>query len=84
MAACPIGMVIVELLDQLIRIDLLGTLEKAFVQWVIFTNVTSKACHDVDELAFEVSGNEVNWEKEWNAVPKEEMQGGRSKSKVWM
>lgn len=65
-----------ELLDQLIRIDLLETLEKAFVQWVIFANVTSEACHDVDELVFEVSVIEVNWEKEWNAVSKEEMQGG--------
>ena len=52
------------------------TLEKAFVQWVIFADVTSEACHDVDEFAFEVSGNEVNWEKEWNVVSKEEMQGG--------
>ena len=76
MMTCPMGRVVVELLDQLIRIDLLGTLEKAFVQWVIFADVTSEACHDVDELAFEVSGNQVNWEKEWNAVSKEEMQGG--------
>ena len=72
---CPMGRLVVELLDQLIRIDLLGTLEKAFVQWVISANVTSEACHDVDELVFEVSWIEVNWEKEWNAVS-EEMQGG--------
>ena len=65
-----------ELLDQLIRIDLLEMLEKDFVQWVIFANVTSEACHDVDELVFEVSVIEVNWKKEWNAVSKEEMQGG--------
>ena len=36
----------------------------------------SKNMSDVDEFAFEVSGNEVNWEKEWNVVSKEEMQGG--------
>ena len=60
MAPCPIGMVIVELLDQLIRIDLLEMLEKAFVQWVIFANVTSEACHDAGELVFEASVIEVN------------------------
>lgn len=43
---------------------------------LIRIDVTSEACHDVDELVFEVSVIEVNWEKEWNAVSKEEMQGG--------
>ena len=76
MMTCPMGRVVVELLDQLIRIDLLGTLEKAFVQWVVFTNVASEACHDVDELVFEVLVIKVNWEKEWNAVSKGEMEGG--------
>ena len=55
MVTCPMGRVVVELLDQLIRIDLLGMLEKAFVQWVIFANVKSEARHDVDELVFEVN-----------------------------
>jgi hypothetical protein len=76
MMTCPMRRVVMELLNQLIRIDLLETLEKAFVQWVIFANVTSEACHDVGELVFEVSVIEVNWKKEWNAVSKEEMQGG--------
>ena len=76
MMTCPMGRMVVELLDQLIRIDLLGTLEKAFVQWVIFANVTSEACHDVGEPVFEVLGIKVNWEKEWNAMSKDEMQGG--------
>lgn len=42
---------------------------------LIRIDVTSEACHDVDELVFEVFVIEVNWEKEWNAVS-EEMQGG--------
>lgn len=75
MMAYPMGRVVMELLDQLIRIDLLEMLEKAFVQWVIFANVTSEACHDVGELVFEASVIEVNWKNEWNAVS-EEMQGG--------